>query len=117
MPTPDGREWLTPREIIRQQLEQVYRDRPNVNRTQMENLKDSLVEGFLNTGWGIEIKVLRLAEKLKEAVDEGRYGPLRDGDGNPTAVGEIAADFKRIYTIMVLDQFDDEGNLKDPSNG
>ena len=116
-PTPDGRDWLTPREIIRSQLEAVFRNHPNVSRNQMEALRDSLVEGFRDTGYGVEFKILRLTEKIRTAINAGVFGPLTipntvDVEGNPirTPVGEIAALFDDVYSEDFLNNVDDNGN-------
>ena len=125
MPTPDGREWLTPREIIRMQVETIHDQHPNISRAQMESLRDSLEDGFRRTGYQQEFKTARLVEKVKDAAMSGSFGPLTIPNtvhlGQPilTPVGEIAGALNDIYMEGFLDLFDDEGNIlpQDPEGG
>ncbi|MHC4702674.1 MAG: hypothetical protein ACYTFQ_19095 [Planctomycetota bacterium] len=118
MPTPDGREWLSPRAIITLQLEQIERDHPNMTAQQRESLRESLEEGFRLTNYHQEFKIARLVEKVKEAIFHKNFGPLQvpntvDVNGLPinTPVGEIAYLLADIYSEGFLDQFDDDGEL------
>ena len=117
MPTPDRREWLTPREIIRTQLETVKAQHPNISRTQLESLKDSLIDGFRQTGYQQELKIARLVEKIKEAAVNGLFGPLwipnsvdQNGQKIPTPVGVMTSLLIDIYTDGFLDMHDEDGN-------
>jgi hypothetical protein len=76
--------------------------------------------------WTYERKILRLTEQLKDAIQNGGFGPLTvpntlDENGLPiqTPAGGIAQAFKDIYTPEFLDLFDEEGNLlaDPPSEG
>lgn len=117
MPTPDGREWLRPIDIVKLQIEAVESVHPNVPRGDLESLSAALAQGIRNAGLGMEFKVLRLTERLKDALEAGHYGPLtvpntvdREGNPIPTPLGLVNADFRRIYSVSFLDEHDEEGN-------
>lgn len=120
MPTPDGRSWLTPREIIQSQIQTVHDQHPNITRAQMESLRDSLEDGFRRTNYHNELKICRLVEKVKEAAEQGVFGPLAvpnsyfEGQPIMTPVGELTRALSDIYSEGFLDFFDDEGNILDP---
>lgn len=107
MPTPDGRSWLTSDEIATK-LGQAMIDDPRLPdqlRTfLLDNkavAKDVLKDSFLTTGIGLEFKIARLCEKLRDAIDAG----------NITTFDEVRTSIKDIYTLTFLDQFDEEGEL------
>lgn len=99
-PTPDGRDWLTPADIVRSMLEAVFRNHPNINRTQLQALREDLKEGWRDTNYHNEFKILRLTERVYVNLRRGVY----------TSLEEVREDFDRIYTAAILDQFDDNGN-------
>lgn len=126
-PTPDGREWLRPRDIIKSQIDEVVADHPNITRNQMESLRDSLVNGLRRVQmYEYEFKVLRLTERVVDAIEAGQFGPIYipntvvEGQQVPTPVGEIALLFRDIYDQEFLDLFDENGNVLeslDPGTG
>lgn len=99
-PTPDGRDWLTPAAIVRSMLEAVWRNHPNMNRTQLEALREDLKEGYRDTNYHNEFKILRLTEMI--------YGHLRAGHYDSLA--QIREDFDTAYNMEVLNGIDDNGN-------
>ena len=99
-PTPDGRDWLSPADIVKAQLQAVYRNHPNVNREQMESLRDSLIEGWRDTNYHNEFKILRLTERIYTNLRQGLY----------ETVSQIREDFDTVYTREILDSMDDNGN-------
>ena len=116
-PTPDGRDWITPSEIIRLQLEAIYRNHPNINREQMEALREDLIEGLRDAQLQNEFKVLRLCEQLFHAIESGVFGPTVipntvdvDGKPIPTPVGEIYRLFAELYSVDFLDLLDENAN-------
>lgn len=81
-----------------------------------------------NQGFLIERKLARLTEKLKDAIEAENFGPLFvDDEGNPipketvndlnapgvnaTQAYQIWRAFKNIYSLDVLDNVDEEGEL------
>lgn len=117
MPTPDGREWLTPRAIIELQIQTVRDQHPNISRQQIESLRDSLEDGFRRTGYQNEFKIARLVEKVKDAASAGMFGPLtipntvdQEGQPIPTPVGVLAYLLMDIYSEGFLDLHDEDGN-------
>lgn len=117
MPTPDGREWLKPRAIIQLQIDTVKAQHPNISDAQLESLRDSLEDGFRQTGYQQEFKIARLVEKIKEAALAGTFGPLYipntvDVEGNPipTPVGVMAQLLIDVYSAGFLDGVDEDGN-------
>jgi hypothetical protein len=116
MPTPDGREWLTPAAIIERQIQQVLKDYPSMMPSQMEDIRASLEEGFRSTGYQTEFKILRLYERIQESVRRGVFGPLVvpdavDVDGNkiPTPAGQIGLLMRDATTADFLDMLDEDG--------
>lgn len=120
MPTPDGREWVRPIDIVKLQINAVREAHPNVTRAQLENLAEALAQGVRDAGLGREFKVLRLTERLKDALEAGFYGPRYEpntvdvnGDRIITPIGQVYEDFRRIYSMDFLDQHDEDGNRKE----
>ena len=66
-----------------------------------------LREGYLATGYGTEFKILRLTEKLKNAIYTDQI----------TDISVIKEAFNDIYTSDVLDQYDEEGDLIPSGSG
>lgn len=107
MPTPDGRSWLTSDQIATQ-LGQAMINDPRIPEQMRTYLlahkavaKDVLKDAFVATEIGLEFKVARLCEKLRDAIDAG----------NITTFDEVRDSIKEIYTLSFLDQFDEEGEL------
>lgn len=122
MPTPDGREWLSSKAIADNLMERIKDDVP---QGRIAALKMLLEDGFSGM-YGIEFKILRLTEKLKDAIEAGNFGPLFvDAEGNPvrpqdydparghqhTQAYDIWRAFRDIYTMDVLENVDEDGNL------
>ena len=114
MPTPDGREWLTTERIVSDyqwvRFYDEFKDEPRFDHTGAAN-DDSpfkqrwcaaVVRGFKATGYDTEFKVCRLTEKLKDAI----------GRADITDIQEVRNTFQTIYTKEILDQYDEEGELK-----
>lgn len=124
MPTPDGREWWTARQIA-VRLGQALLDDDRIPQDMKDKVLanqavalDVLEDAFQSIGYHWEHKVLRLTEKLKDSIDNGAFGPLTvpnsvgtDGQKIRTPVGEIALMFRDIYTREFLELFDEEGNM------
>lgn len=119
MPTPDGREWLTSDKIADFVMEGMDRNLPPQAMAGQDRaaMKAAVVAGFQGTNYHYEFKILRLIEKVKDAIWGGAFGPLTipntvDAEGMkiPTPVGEVAMLLRDCYTPEFLDQFDEEGN-------
>jgi hypothetical protein len=91
-------------------------------------VRDKLKAFYSGQGFVIERKLARLTEKLKDAIEAGKFGPLFvDDEGNPipteivndpeapgvnaTQAYRIWRAFRNIYSLSVLDQVDEEGEL------
>ena len=115
MPAPDGRGWLTSHAIadrITDLLRERYGTIQGLNRG---NVQQVVKEAYEATGYTQEFKILRLIEKVKNAIDGGAFGPItipntvHEGEKVLTPVGEIAMLLRDIYTPEFLEQFDEEG--------
>lgn len=107
MPTPDGRSWLTS-DAIATKLGQAMIDDPRLPEQLRTFLLDHkavaksvLKDAFVETEIGLEFKIARLCEKLRDAIDAG----------NITTFDEVRDSIKDIYTLAFLNQFDEEGEL------
>jgi hypothetical protein len=124
MPTPDGRKWLNSDEISGRICDTLEKEHPTL-ATSRANLIERFKDAFSGM-YGIEFKILRLTEKLKDAIEAGQFGPLfTDENGNPVAAQQYDASkghlttqayeiwraFKDIYTMDVLNAVDEDGNL------
>lgn len=122
MPTPDGREWFNSDKIAQRMIDKLGNEVPQGRAAFIRALLTDAFSGL----YGIEFKILRLTEKLKDSIEQGAFGPLFvDAGGNPVApqnydpdaghqttqAYEIWRAFKDIYTLNVLEQFDEDGNL------
>lgn len=107
-PTPDGREWLTPTAIADRIVERLG----SVPGRGPQALRDSIAEAYRDTGYEYEFKIVRLVERLKDALAAGAYGDLGTPE-EPTPLGLVAADLKAIYSTAVLDAVDENGNPLD----
>ena len=76
---------------------------PNIKARFWNILRD----GYLATDYGTEFKILRLTEKLKDAVITDQI----------TDISVVKDAFNDIYTSDVLDQYDEEGNLLPSGSG
>lgn len=124
MPTPDGREWFSSEKIAQIQMDRIADRLPPLSAPVLEEIKARLQASFSGL-YGIEFKIGRLTEKLKDAIEAEAFGPLFvDADGNrvpPSAYNpavhsetqayQIWRAFKDIYTQSILDQYDEDGNL------
>lgn len=123
MPTPDGREWASRRRIaVRLGTTLVNDERLPVelrqylldHRAAALNILEEAIDDF---NLSYEFKILRLVEKVKDAIESGVFGPLtipntvdENGEKIKTPVGEIGFLLKDCYTPEFLDQFDEDGN-------
>lgn len=127
MPAPDGREWLTSRQIAARLGKALLEDEriPQELREYLLAHKavalDVMEDAFVSTGYTQEFKILRLMEMVVMAVNRLEFGPLFipntvdvNGDKIPTPVGQLWALFRDIYTLEFLEQFDEEGNPLEP---
>ena len=115
MPAPE-RAWLTSdsiADIITDLLRERFGEVQGMNRGQVQRV---VREAYEATGYTYEFKILRLLEKVKDAIIAGAFGPLAipntlnaDGEKILTPVGEIATLLRDCYTPEVLDQFDEDG--------
>lgn len=95
---------------------------------QVQEALDQLHDLFSGGGFLIERKLARLTERLKDAIEQERFGPLFvDDEGNrlnpatvndPDAPGVNATQayniwraFRDIYSMDVLNSVDEEGDL------
>ena len=122
MPTPDGREWLKPRAIVQLQIDTIVDQHPEFTRPEIEKLRKALEDGFRRTGYQQEFKIARLVEKVKEACEQGTFGPIyipntvdQAGQRIPTPVGVVTLLLIDIYTEGFLDGIDEEGNPLEPT--
>ena len=116
MPEPEEAAWLTSHAIadrITDLLRERYGTIQGLNRG---NVQKVVREAYEATGYTREFKILRLVEKVKNAIDGGAFGPLTipntvnvGGEKIRTPVGEIASLLRDVYTPEFLDQFDEEG--------
>lgn len=134
MPGPDERKWET-RDSLWQRLKQALLAEFPALATLLDTpAKRERARAAVVSAMGplqYEFKALRLTEKLKDAIEKEAFGPLfLDADGGrvdpaviqdwrnppegvkPTQAYLIWRKFKDIYTIAVLDLYDEEGELK-----
>lgn len=124
------RRWPTPARMADRLRDHMLAD-PTVaalTNAQKIAVRDRLFEFYRGQGFVIERKLARLTEKLKDAIEQEKFGPLFvDDDGNPiprqtvtdpdapgvnpTSAWRIWRAFRNIYTLSVLDQVDEEGDL------
>lgn len=91
-------------------------------------VKEEIAGYYSGLGHTIERKLSRLTEKLKDAIEAERFGPLFVDDAgnpidkttvtdptapgvNPTQAYQIWRAFRDIYSKDVLDSVDEEGEL------
>lgn len=105
-PTPDGREWLTPTAIADHIAEKLG----SIPGRGPQALRDLIAEGYRDTGYEYELKIVRLTERLRDALLAGAYGPLGTPE-EPTEVGLVYYEgLKPIFSQAVLDAVDENGN-------
>lgn len=123
MPTPDGREWLSSDQIVARLGKAMVEDErmPAQLRAYLLEHKavalDVLKDAFVSTGYTQEFKIIRLMEKVFDAMKAGAFGPRwipnsvnQQGEKIPTPVGEVWNLFADIFHTEFLEQFDEEGN-------
>ena len=101
-------------EMATKLMMQVNADVPGIssNPVLAAAVEAALTAWFAGGGHVLARKHERLTEKLKLAVEAGKFGPLLEADGTtPTKVGEIFKAFRDIYNEAFLAQFDEEGEL------
>jgi hypothetical protein len=111
MPTPDGREWYTSEQLVSNMLDHMKTTHPstaNYIDLHREELETDLAPVYADL-YGMEFKVCRLVEALKNAIRDEEYGPLGT-EGAYTQAGEIYQTFKAIFTVSVLECYDENGN-------
>lgn len=110
MPTPDGREWLTSEALAERFFDALveYDPRAQVLMDKKPEIVEAVKQIFADL-YGMEFKVARLTEQLKDSILAGDYGPL-EVDGVETQAGSIYLTFKDIYTESVLACYDENGN-------
>lgn len=122
--TPDGRSWWTSRRIVARlgaamlEDERVPQELKDYLLAHKQVALDVMEDAFVELNFGMELKILRLTEKLKDAVLGGEFGPITvpntvdvNGQQILTPVGEIGEIFRDIYLMEFLDLHDEEGNL------
>lgn len=111
MPTPDGREWLTSEALADKFFDALvaYDARAEVLMDKKPEIVNAVKAIFADI-YGIEFKIARLCEQLKDAIRSGEYGALYDGDGNLTDLGQVRDTFEDIYDSDVLNCYDENGN-------
>lgn len=100
MATPDGRAWLTS-DAIAEQIGNALYQFGVLSEEDLEDAISVIASAYRATGYGLEFKILRLTEKLKDRITDGEF----------STVEEITSAFNDIYNLSVLEQFDEEGNL------
>lgn len=111
MPTPDGRDWLTSEQLVSNMLDHMRTTHPstaNYIDLHRAELETDLAPVFAEL-YGIEFKINRLVEQLERSIKRGDYGPLETA-GNPTQAGAISETFAAIFTMAVLNCYDENGN-------
>jgi len=111
MPTPDGREWLTSQQLVSNMLDHMRTTHPstaNYIDAHRAELETDLAPVYADL-YGMEFKVCRLVEALKDSILDGDYGPLGT-EAAPTQAGAIYATLKDIFTASVLACYDENGN-------
>lgn len=134
MPTPDGRSWMTLETMWNRVLTNLLDEFPTLanlldTQAKRDRARTRAKEALENLS--LEFKILRLTERLKDKIEAGGFGPLfvdtegndytgqiRDTNDPPFGVEATQAyhiwrAFKDIYTLSLLEQFDEEGNLID----
>lgn len=120
MPTPEGREWLSSDQIAARMMDKLNAELPAGVKKALDKhpVIQMLKDAYISTEYTYEFKILRLVEKVKNAMGEGTFGPLVipnsvdvNGEQIPTPVGVVYFMLKDIYTPEFLDMFDEEGNL------
>jgi hypothetical protein len=114
MPTPDGREWLSPQQIAEGYLWLAFmgefQDEPWFDHDGgprdfspfKERVCRALVRGYRATGYQQEFKLVRLFEKFKDACQR------RD---IPDVGTDTTANLQTMFTSEVLDMLDEDGEL------
>ncbi len=121
------RAWLTPSDIARQIARGIGTDDrlPDAMKTRIANNKAAFVEvvadAIKGSGLKQELTLLRLVEKIKDAIGNYAFGGLvipgtvdTEGQTVKTPVGEIHSLLRDAYTMEFLDMFDEEGNPLPP---
>ena len=72
-------------------------------------LRESIAQGFRNTGYTIEFKVARGCERVMMDVDAGVV--VRPPQGQQPAFDILLARFTEVFTQAWLNAHDDNGNL------
>lgn len=107
MPTPDGRAWPTTQTLAQDifaHIEAAFRNDAwwqALSAGDRNRMLAAIRQGWISTGFGVEFKILRLTERLKDQVRAG----------NVTKLADVKYAFQAIYSMDVLDQHDEEGNL------
>jgi len=105
MPTPDGRDWLTPAEIMRRVYDSLMEEFPAMEdyfntSSKRTRFKEAVKRGWRRTGYQQEFKAARMFEKLKDALKRDQFESLE----------EVKAWVARVYTQAFMDGIDDDGN-------
>lgn len=96
----EGRRWLTSEEISNRIVNALIRSEL-ISADDGVEAKAVIKSAYQSTGYHLEFKILRLVEKLRMAIIDGHF----------TDVESISQVFNDIYSLDVLSQFDEEGNL------
>lgn len=130
MPPVNGREWLSPMGIAQAIARGIGTDEriPASMATKIKDNKevfvDVVADAIRESGLKQELTLLRLVEKIKDAIGLKVFGGLAipntvDQEGQPvkTPVGEIHALLRDAYTFEFLAAFDEEGEPLPPEEG
>ncbi len=122
MPPVNGREWLSPTGIAKAIARGIGTDDriPPSVASKIANNKEAFVDvvadAIRESGLKSELTLLRLVEKIKDAIGNKAFGGLVipgtvdiEGQTVLTPVGEIHALLRDAYTMEFLEMFDEEG--------
>ena len=118
MPASEGRAWLTSKAIADRIVDRLSADFGEIRGMNRGSVQRAVREAYEATGYTQEFKILRLVEKVKDAMYLGVFGPLyipntvdQEGERLPTPVGVVAKLLKDVYTPEFLDTVDEEGEV------
>ncbi len=130
MPAPDGREWIQPSTMATRLGQALIADERLPEQLRMYLIEhrtmalEILRDTFGAAGFKHELTLLRLVEKIKDAIARLAFGPLYipntvdvEGLPIPTPVGQIYEALRDCYDWDFLDLFDEDGNLLPPNGG
>jgi hypothetical protein len=113
MPTPDGREWLTPNEIMTRIYASLKLEFPALESfldtpEKRDRARNAIKLAFLGTGYNMELKCARMFEKVRDALRAGNFGPIDETQNKN--IYDLYQTVKTIFSVDFMDGIDDDGN-------